>query len=150
MEFSPDWKELCDVFNRHGVEYAIVGGIALALHGRARYTKDLDILIAANPDNGERVMAALEAFGFGGLGLSSADFSEPGPFFVLGREPNRVDLLTEIPALTWDQLRSNRVRVDLSGVAVWVIGKADFVRNKRATGRPQDLADAEAVDPGAS
>ncbi len=146
MEFSQDWKELCVLFDRHGVEYAVVGGIALALHGQARYTKDLDIYVKPDPANAERIVAALEAFGFGGAGFRPVDFATPGPFFILGREPTRVDLLTEIPAVTWEQVEQGRVRVDMAGVSVWVIGRNEFIKNKRAAGRPQDLADAEAVD----
>jgi hypothetical protein len=145
MEMHPDFRELLGLFATHSVDYAIVGGYALAFHGAPRYTGDLDILVAPEQVNAERILTALEEFGFGEANLAAADFVDPSRFVRLGHPPVRVDILTSISGLTWHEVRANRVKGMYGDVSVYFIGRGDFVANKRAAGRTKDIADIEAL-----
>ena len=112
MEFYQDWKELLALLNRHGVEYAVVGSVALAHHGRPRYTKDLDLLVQVAPGNAQRLMAALTEFGFGSVGLKKDDFLEVGAIIQLGYEPVRIDLMTSLLGVTWSEIADSRETMD--------------------------------------
>ncbi|MDZ4756315.1 MAG: hypothetical protein SGJ11_17710 [Phycisphaerae bacterium] len=142
MELHPDFRELLASFNSHHVEYLVVGGYAVAFHGAPRFTGDIDLFVRATPDNAQRVVSALTAFGFGSLGLSAADFSVEHRVVQLGYEPWRVDLLTSLEGVSWAEAERGSVAADF-GVPVRVIGRAELLRNKRALARPQDLADAD-------
>lgn len=107
---------------------------------------DLDLYVRAEPDNDSRVVAALAAFGFGNLGLTVADFVADDRVIQLGRAPNRVDFLTRLWGVDFEDAWSRRVGGELGDVAVWILARSDLIKNKRATGRPQDLADAAAVE----
>jgi len=143
LEIFPDWSDLLRLFNAFGVEYAIVGGHAVAVHGAVRATKDLDILVAPEPDNAKRVMQALNEFGYGSVGLTEDDFLRLDHFVQLGFPPARVDLLTTVPALTWAEVAASRTRVRFGGVDAWVIGRDALVASKRSLGRTQDRLDLE-------
>lgn len=145
METQRDFEELLGSFNAHRVEYLIVGGYALAFHGAPRFTGDLDLLTRPTPANGARVLAALEAFGFASLGLTTADFSEPDRVVQLGVPPVRVDLVTSITGVTWEEASAGCVAGDYGKVRVNFLGRAQLVANKRAVGRRRDLADLEAL-----
>ena len=145
MVTQPDFKELLGLFNAHRVEYVVVGGYALAFHGAPRFTGDLDLLVRPTDENAGRIVAALQAFGFGSLGLTSADFLDPDRVVQLGVPPVRVDLLTSISGVRWDDVASGRVRGAYGEVPVDFIGRQEFVKNKRASGRHRDLADLEAL-----
>jgi hypothetical protein len=110
---------------------------AVAFHGQPRFTKDIDVFVEPTPENAERLLAALTDFGFGGLGLTSADFATPGKIVQLGVAPNRVDLLTTIDGVTFDEAWHGRVSGHYGNEAVDYIGRAELIRNKRASGRPQ-------------
>ena len=142
MEVQKDFRELLALFNGHKVDYIIVGAYALAYLGVPRYTGDLDILV--RPD-ASRVLAALNEYGFGSLGLTVEDFSSTGKVVQLGVAPVRVDIVTSLTGITWEEAAAGRVEGDYGGVAVHYLGKAAFVRNKRALGRKKDLADIEAI-----
>jgi predicted nucleotidyltransferase len=146
---NPDFKELLRLFNERRVEYLIVGGYALSIHGHPRYTGDIDLWILAEPENAGRVMAALSDFGFGSLGLQASDFLRPQQVIQLGFPPARIDLMTDIDGLTFPECWPNRVEVEIDGLKVSAIGLADFIRNKEATGRLQDLADLQKLRPDA-
>ena len=105
----PDFKELLSILNEHRVKYLVVGAYAVGVHAQPRATKDLDILIKADPENAKAVFAALAKFGAPLEGLTVADFAEPGPFFRMGREPVGVDILTEIPGIEFDAAWQRRV-----------------------------------------
>jgi hypothetical protein len=124
----------------------VVGGYAVAFHGRPRFTKDIDVLIDPSPHNIASVIGALDDFGFGGLGLSAADLT-PGRIVQLGVPPNRVDLLCAIDGVTFEDVWAGRVPGRFGTQAVAYIGRAELIRNKRASGRPQDLADIDALEP---
>lgn len=145
MEVQPDFKELLALFNDHRVSYLIVGGYALAFHGAPRFTGDLDILIKPDHENASRIVAALDAFGFASLGLTESDFEQPDQVIQLGVAPVRIDLITSITGVSWDEAFTGRVVSSYGDVPVHYIGRQQFVLNKRATGRKRDLADLEAL-----
>ena len=141
-----DFKEFAELLNAHGVEYLVVGGYALAAHGHPRYTGDIDFWVRPATDNLDRLLAALHAFGFGSLGLKLGDF-RPGTVVQLGQPPRRIDLLTAIDGVDFDDCFLRREQVDLAGVRLYIIGLEDFKANKRASGRLKDLADLEQLEP---
>ena len=145
MEVQADFRDLLALFNAHGVEYLIVGGYALAFHGAPRFTGDLDILVKPDGDNVRHILDALDEFGFGSLGLAIEDFESPEQVIQLGVPPVRVDLITSLSGVTWDEAVSGKVRGTYGGVPVNYIGRTQFLANKRATGRQKDLADLEAL-----
>lgn len=141
-----DFKECVASFNAHGVEYLVVGGYALAAHGRPRYTGDIDLWVRPTHENARRVLAALKAFGFGALAITETDLITPGNVIQLGYPPRRIDLLTSIDGVEFDTCHAQRLDLNTDGVDLPVIGLDDFKANKRATGRTQDRADLEALD----
>lgn len=145
MELHRDFRELLEQFNADRVEYLVVGGYALAAHGAPRYTGDFDVYVRPSAENADRVLAALKAFGFGSLDLARSDFDHPGRVVQLGFEPWRVDLLTRITGVSWEEAADTAITVDW-GVAFSVIGRDALIRNKRATGRPQDAVDADRLE----
>lgn len=142
----PDWIELCAFLNAHGVEFLLVGGQAVVAHGYARLTKDMDLWVRPTRKNGERLLDALSAFGMQLRGFDPNRFAKPETLVVLGRDPFRIDLLTEIPGVQFESAWERRTAVTLDGVAVPLISREDLIANKKATGRLQDLADAEALE----
>jgi hypothetical protein len=145
MEIEPDFKELLVLLNSHSVEYIIVGAYALAFHGAPRFTGDLDIFVRPDPENAQRILAALRDFGFGSVGLSEEDFIKPNQVIQLGVPPVRIDFVTSITAVAWDDAERGSILAVLDDVPVRFIGKDHFVANKRAIGRKKDLADLEAL-----
>ena len=143
MEMQPDFRELLALFNAHHVEYMIVGGYALAFHGASRFTGDLDVLVKPDPENAQRILAALETFGFASVGLTPGDFSHPDQMVQLGMPPVRIDLITSLTGTSWDEVFAGRTAGSYGDVPVYYIGRAQFIVNKRATGRQKDLADLE-------
>jgi len=133
------------LLNVHNVEYVIVGGYALAFHGVPRYTGDLDILVKPVPANARQILAALEEFGFGLLGLTAEDFILPDRIVQLGVPPVRVDFITSLTGVPWLEAFAGRVAGRYGDVPVYFIGRDQFIANKRATGRKRDLADLEAL-----
>ena len=123
----------------------VVGGYALAFHGAPRYTGDIDLYVRQSVDNARRIMAALDAFGFGGVGLSAADFQEPDQVVQLGVPPVRVDILTSIEGVEWEDADGRKQRGAYGGVPIHYIGRREYIANKRALGRKKDLADIEAL-----
>jgi hypothetical protein len=144
-----DYNELLSTLNAHGVKYLVIGAYALAIHAQPRATKDLDILVKADPENAKALFSALAEFGAPLQGLTSADFAEPGPFFRMGREPVGVDILTEIPGVEFDVAWPRRVEDVFdkeTNLRVNFISREDLLTAKRAAGRRQDLADVEAIE----
>jgi len=141
-----DLRELLALLTDHRVEYLVVEGHAVAFHGYPRFTAALDLFVRPEPDNALRIIAALEAFGFGSLGLTIDDFVADDRVVQLGRAPNRVDLLTRLWGVEFDAAWSRRVTGHLGDVPVWILARTDLIDNKRATARPQDLADAAALE----
>jgi hypothetical protein len=145
MRLSNDLREFLELLNSRGVDYVIVGAHSLAFHGRPRYTGDLDILVRATPENAAKLVGLLNQFGFADSGFKESDFTEPEQTIQLGRAPNRIDLLTSISGVTTDDAFATKISAMLDGIPVFILGKDALVRNKRAVGRPQDLADLDAL-----
>lgn len=143
---DPDLRELLALFAANGVDFIVVGGHAVAFHGYPRFTEDLDLFVRPEPDNAARIMAALTAFGFGSTGLVAEDFLADDRVIQLGHAPNRVDILTRLWGVEFDDAWSRRVQGELDQMPISLISKSDLIRYKRATARPQDLADAAALD----
>jgi hypothetical protein len=140
---NQDFSDLLSEFNAQRVEYLVVGAHALAAHGHIRATKDLDVWVRPDPANARRVLKALRNFGAPLHDLSESDLSEPGITFQIGVEPLRIDILTQIDGVTFDEAWDGRVLATFAGVSVTVLSRAYLIQNKRASGRKQDLADVE-------
>jgi hypothetical protein len=145
MEIRTDFKELLELFNKHKVEYLIVGGYALAFHGAPRLTRDMDLFVRPTSDNAERVLHALDEFGFGSLNLSKEDFTTPGIVVQLGVPPIRIDIITRVSGVSWEKADAAKVPGHYDGTPVHFISREDFITNKKATGRLKDAADIEAL-----
>lgn len=141
MKLHQDIREFIELCLLRKVEFLLVGGYALAFHGAPRFTEDIDLMVLVSPGNADKLHAALTDFGFGEAGITREDFLEPGQVIQLGRAPNRIDILTGISGITWQEAWTSRIQVNLDGIEIQVIGKTELIRNKQATGRPQDLAD---------
>ncbi len=148
MPLPADWREFIASLNSNEVEYVIVGAFALAFHGFPRFTGDLDVLVRRSPENAERLVRALAAFGFSSTGLPARDFLEADRVVQLGLAPNRIDLLTSITGVEFEEVWQNRVSSELDGLRVSFIDRASLIKNKQATGRAQDKADLEALGAG--
>lgn len=140
---SKDFKEFIELLNVHSVRYLVVGGYAVAFHGYPRYTKDLDVWIELSPKNAENVINALEEFGFGSLGLKTEDFLESDQIIQLGYPPNRIDILTTLKEINFEDCFKAKIEIEIQGIKINFIDLENLKKNKLATGRPQDLADAE-------
>jgi len=146
VNLQADLKECVSCLLSRHVEFLVVGGHAVAFHGYPRLTEDVDLFVRPTQENGQRIVEALTAFGFASLGLTADSFTAPDRVIQLGRAPNRIDLLTGIPGVDFDEAWSARVEADLDGLRVCMIGRAALLKNKRATGRPQDLADVDHLE----
>lgn len=145
MEAQQDFRDLLKLFNDHGVEYIIVGAYALAYHGAPRYTGDIDILVRPNVENAQRILRALNDFGFGSVGLTIDDFVNPDKVVQLGVAPVRADIVTSITGVSWEEAAAGQVEGIFGDVVVHYLGRKEFILNKRAIGRKKDQADIEAL-----
>lgn len=143
LELSRDLRELLRYFLTHEVRFLVIGGHAVSFHGYARFTKDLDIWIERSETNAERIVAALRDFGFDYDGLSTDMFTDESRMTQMGREPNRVDILHTIKGVDFITCYQRSDRALIDGSVVPIISKEDLILNKLATGRSQDLADAD-------
>jgi hypothetical protein len=146
LQLSEDWSEFLRVLTAHRVKFVLIGGHAVAAWGEPRFTEDLDVLIEVAPPNARRVRAALVEFGFGSVVPDERGFLDADKVWMLGRKPNRIDILAKIDGVTWAEVWKGRVRVDFEGGALFVIGPDELLKNKHAAGRPKDLADAHAIE----
>ena len=146
LHLPPDFLDLLIELNRVDAKYLLVGGHAVAFHGRPRATKDFDLWIEASPDNAQRVVAALTAFGAPLGKLTESDFAHPGNGFRMGSPPFRIEILTEISGVDFAEAWNARQSCTIDDVTFGVIGRADLIKNKRAAGRPQDLADVDVLE----
>ena len=145
MKLQKDLREFVELLNARGVKYLVVGGYAVAFHGHPRYTGDIDLFVEPSDENSRRIEAVLDGFGFEGTGLKAADFVKEGVIVQLGVPPNRIDLITSIDAVGFEEGWANKVEATLDGVPVFFISKELLRKNKAATGRAQDIADLEAM-----
>ena len=142
---NKDFKEFAALLNAHGVEYLIVGGYALMVHGYPRYTGDIDFWVNPAPDNVRALLEALAQFGFASVGLSEADFLKPDAVVKLGYPPARIDLMTAIDGVGFVDAFVQRAMVNVDGLDLSFISRSDLIKNKSSTGRLKDLADVEAL-----
>ncbi len=145
MFVNSDFSDLLNLFNANNVRYLIIGGYALIQYAEPRYTKDLDIWISVDQENAAAVYRALKAFGAPLANMSETDFAEEGYFYQMGRPPMRVDILMGIPGLEFEKAWQQRVEVDFDSLCVRFISREDLITTKKASGRPQDLIDAETL-----
>jgi hypothetical protein len=143
---NPDFVEMLSELSAGGAEFLVVGAHALAAHGLPRATGDLDIWVRADERNAPRVLEALRRFGAPLFDLSLDDLSKPGTVFQIGTAPARIDILTGVSGLSFAEAWPRRTTVRIGDLSVAVIGREDLIRNKRATGRPQDLVDADRLE----
>jgi predicted nucleotidyltransferase len=141
--FSQDFREFIELLIKHKAEYLIVGGYAVGVHGHPRYTGDLDIWINPSPQNAELILQCVNEFGFSSYGLTQSDFIKQGNVIQLGYPPLRIDLLTEIDGVTFEECYENRKEVVIDDLNVNFIGYEDLLKNKRESGRPRDIDDID-------
>ena len=143
-ELNEDFADMLRALHAARAEFIIVGAHALAAHGMPRATGDIDILVRPEAGNAARVMVALRTFGapIDAHGVTQADFEQPGCVYQIGLPPRRIDLITEITGVTFDEAWGSRIAARLAGVEVAVLGREELIRNKRAAGRDKDLVDA--------
>ena len=146
MNLSADLREFIELLNSRGVDYVIVGAHSLAFHGCPRYTGDLDILIRPSPDNAAKILPLLRDFGFGATDFKESDFTEPEQIIQIGCVPQRIDLLTSISGVKTDDAFQSKIATDFAGIPVFVLSKELLIQNKRAVGRPQDIADLHTLE----
>ena len=145
MEIQKDFREFVELLNEHEVEFIIVGGYALAFHGAPRFTGDIDVFVKADIENATRIMNALISFGFGSLDLTNDDFKDQNKVIQLGLPPIRIDIITSISGVTWEEADATKEPGLFGDVSVSYIGRKQFIINKQITGRKKDLADLEAL-----
>ena len=138
---NPDYRDMLLLFNEEGVEYLIVGAYALAAHGFPRATGDIDLWIKPSPDNAEKVWKAIIRFGAPLVNLTKEDLSTPEIVFQIGVIPRRIDIITSIDGVTFEQAWPDRKQIQIEGLTVLVIGRDHLLINKQSTGRKKDLAD---------
>ena len=141
-----DFHDLLGLFESEGVEFLLVGGLALAVHAEPRATKDMDLWVRASPENARRLFTALRRFGAPLHGAREEEFAKPGLFLQLGVPPLRIDLLTAIDGVAFDDAWPRRVESSLDGARLAVLSREDLIANKRAAGRPQDRVDVRVLE----
>jgi hypothetical protein len=141
MIFEQDFIDFIKLLNLHDVEYMIIGAHALAYHGRPRHTGDLDVWIKPSNENASRMIAVLNDFGFGSLGITEQDFLKDNYVTQLGYPPLRIDILNSISGVGFDEAYENKVDGEIDDLRVSFINVNEFIKNKKATGRPKDLGD---------
>jgi hypothetical protein len=146
MELSQDFKEFIEALNANDVRYLLVGGYAVVLHGHPRLTKDIDFWIPPERENARRALHAIEQFGLASVGTTLEDLTTPGMIVQFGVPPLRIDLITELEGIDFETCYKKRVKTEISGISVNLIDIESLKKNKRATGRHQDLADAENLE----
>ena len=141
-----DFKEFIKSLNDRGVRYLVVGGYAVAFHGYPRYTGDMDVWVEPTEENAQRLIEALEDFGFASLGLKKEDFLEPDQIVQLGYPPCRIDIFTSLPGVEFGPCYQARVEEEIGGIKVNFVDLECLKKSKKASGRAQDLADLEQLE----
>jgi len=143
---NPDFRDLLNCLNSAGVRYLVIGGYAVNFYGLHRNTKDIDIWIALEPENAKRISRALQEFGFAATSVPASKFKDRKAVHAFGREPFRVDLITDPDGVEFESCYKNRVVADLDAIKIPFISLADLRANKLASGRLRDLDDAEQLE----
>jgi hypothetical protein len=145
LDLAPDFNEFCALLNARAVEFVIVGAHALAFHGAPRFTGDLDIFVRPSEENGQRLLSAVADFGFPTTPVTPADIKIGRKVIEMGIPPVQIHVMSQIDGVTWEEAWETRVMGPLGSGTVAYIGRDAFLRNKRAAGRPKDLADIDAL-----
>lgn len=143
---NPDFKDIISEFLAAGVRFLVVGAHALAAHGIPRATGDIDLWVEPTQQNARRVLQALTAFGAPVSDISQDDFTREGTVFQMGVPPFRIDILTEIDGTKFEPAWQAKAEITLEGLTFPVLGRESLIKNKRASGRPKDLADLYALE----
>lgn len=146
MVLNKDFREFIELLNRNDVKYLIVGGYAVAVHGYPRYTKDIDIWIFTDELNLKKIVKVINDFGFKSSNIKVADLKESGTVVQLGLPPNRIDLITDVDGVDFDDSYNNKFEIISDGLKMNFIGLEHLKKNKKASGRYQDLADLENLE----
>lgn len=148
MDLARDFDEFIGWLIAHGVEFLVVGAYAVAFHGAPRFTGDFDVFVRPTLENAARVLAAVGAFGFPVTELQPADLTDPRRLLQLGVEPVQIHVMSAISGVSWEEAWRDRADGRCGAHGVAFLGHSTLVRNKRAAGRPKDLADIDAIAPG--
>lgn len=148
LDLPQDYVDLLHELHDAEVEFVLVGGWAVAVHGHGRATDDMDVFIRATPGNAARVFAALRSFGapLDAHGVTEELFAEERYGYRMGRKPLLIEILTSIDGVSFDEAAKDAIDVNVAGVRVPVIGLQSLLKNKCAAGRPKDLADIDALE----
>lgn len=141
MILAQDFEDFIKLLNKHTVEYMVVGGYALAFHGKPRHTGDLDIWIGISEENAKKMLWVVKDFGLRSLRFTVEDFLREGFITQIGYPPLRIDILNSIDGVKFSEAYKNRQIIDLDGLPVIYIGLNEFIQNKQASGRERDLSD---------
>jgi hypothetical protein len=144
-KLNQEFREFIGLLEKHAVEYLIVGGYAVAFHGFPRYTGDIDFFVAVSECNATRLLAVFEEFGFGNIGIEKADFQQPDFVVEIGREPRKIQVLTGIDGVTFEECRQHGITETYGGMSLNFIGMDELLRNKQASARAKDLIDVQAL-----
>tara|TARA_R110002072_G_scaffold302161_1_gene484192 strand:+ start:1795 stop:2244 length:450 start_codon:yes stop_codon:yes gene_type:complete len=145
--FNPDFKDMLLALSDAKIDFLLVGAYAVAAHGHPRATGDLDLWVRPDAETAPKVYRVLAEFGAPLHDLTVDDLATPGMVFQIGVEPSRIDILTAISGVAFDDAWENKLHLELDDLKLNVIGRDDLIVNKRACGRPKDIADAETLDP---
>lgn len=147
-ELNEDFVDLLRSLLEARVEFVVVGAHALAAHGLPRATGDLDVFVRPSAGNASRIMIALHHFGapVEAHGVTQSDFEVPDSVYQIGLPPRRIDILTSISGVSFDEAQASRLVLDIEGMELPLLGRAALVKNKRAAGRPKDIVDADALE----
>ncbi|HLW20296.1 MAG TPA: hypothetical protein VKX33_08235 [Cyclobacteriaceae bacterium] len=145
MIFEQDFIDFIELLNLHRVEYMVIGAHALAYHGRPRHTGDLDVWIKPSEENASKMIAVINDFGFGSLGIIEQDFLKNNFVTQLGYPPLRIDILNSISGIGFDEAYENKVQGSVGNLSVSFINVQEFIKNKEASGRPKDWGDIAAL-----
>mgnify|MGYP003976323977 CR=1 FL=1 len=143
MQLPEDFKEFLKLLNSVEVTYLLVGGFAVTMHGHPRTTGDIDLWVPTNKETASKILNVLNQFGFGGSGATEALLLTPGKVIRMGIAPLRIELLTGISGVVFEECWERRDSVEIDGIPIQMISKPDLLTNKKAAGRPQDLADVD-------
>jgi hypothetical protein len=143
IEFPQDFSEFLKLLNAHRVEYLLIGGFAVALHGYPRATADMDVWVARHRENAEKLVLCLREFGFDTPNLNPELFDDPNRIVRMGEAPLRIEILTDIDGVNFEDCASRAIHQSVAGQIIPIISLDDLKANKRASGRAKDLDDLE-------
>jgi len=145
MTLAKDFQDFVQLLNAYDVDYMVIGGYALAFHGKPRHTGDLDIWIDVSDANAGKMHLVIYEFGMASLGLKKSDFLQAGLITQIGYPPLRIDILNEIDGISFAEAYVNKAVIDVDGLPINYIGLDDLIKNKLASGRHQDISDVVAL-----